>query len=309
MRERASDRRGVNRGLFSALFDDPDYQRLPAEARLVLLTARLSKQAGPGVIFRYYPEVLARQTGLSLRRVALAVQALIQDRWVEVEDGVLWVRNGLRWDPNIRLSDPKHRLGVARSLLDLPRADIVLRFCDYYEIARPFGGSSEGLGSLSRLRSKEKGVRSPYSPHASEATDPAAPDATNRSPAAAPQATREAQGPAAETPGPVPQATTARKARRPEEPSRAFEAFYAAYPRHEAKQPAWTAWCKLGLANGLIEQIMAAVPIHAERWRRLGTPADKIPLPATWLNGQRWLDRFDGPAPADPHANYPVYRP
>jgi hypothetical protein len=75
--------RGVNRSLYSAIFDDPDFQALPAEARLVLLTARLCPQAGPGAIFTCYPEVLARQTGLSARRVEAALTALEAAGWVQ----------------------------------------------------------------------------------------------------------------------------------------------------------------------------------------------------------------------------------
>lgn len=136
--------RGVNRSLYSAIFDDPDFQALPASARHVLLTARLCQQAGPGAIFTCYPEVLARQTGLTARQVEGALKALERDGWIQREGLVLWVVNGLRYDPTMHLSDTKHQKAVARSVAALPRFSIVLKFCDYYQIIRPFDGPSQG---------------------------------------------------------------------------------------------------------------------------------------------------------------------
>ena len=143
-----SDYRGVFRGLYSSLFDSPEYQALSADARLVLLTARLCKQAGPAVIFRFYPALMATQTGLKLDRVNAAVSELAAAGWVEFEAGILWVKNALRYDPSLRLADRKHVSAVVRALAELPRVAIVLRFCDYYEIARPFEGPSKGLRPL-----------------------------------------------------------------------------------------------------------------------------------------------------------------
>ena len=122
------DRRGVNRAVYSALVDDPDFQCLSSPARLVLLTARLSKQAGPGCIFRYYPEILLRQTGLSAMALTRAVADLQGAGWIECDAVVFWIRNGLRYDPTLRLADRKHRLAVERTLADLPKSEVVVNF-------------------------------------------------------------------------------------------------------------------------------------------------------------------------------------
>lgn len=140
--------RGVYRGIFSALPDDPDFQRLPPSARLVFYTVRLCKQAGPAAIFRYYPVVLAEQTGLAPKALEAALVALERGAWIEREGVILWVRNGLRYDPSVRLSDPKHRKAIERHLAELPKLDIVLRFCDYYQFARPFEGPSKTYPNL-----------------------------------------------------------------------------------------------------------------------------------------------------------------
>jgi hypothetical protein len=147
-------RRGVYRGLFSSLLDDPDYQQLTSYARLVLLTLRLCVQAGAAAIFRAYPAVIAEQTGLKLETVNQAMEELASSPsterpWILREGGIVWVRNALRYDPNLRLADPKHRKSVERALSGLPRLGIVAKFCEYYEIASPFEGPGETLGGRS----------------------------------------------------------------------------------------------------------------------------------------------------------------
>jgi hypothetical protein len=171
--------RGVYRGIFSALPDDPEFQQLPANARLALYTVRLCRQAGPAAIFRYYPAVLAAQTGLSPKALEAALTALEAGRWIEREGVVLWVRNGLRYDPHVRLADPKQRKGILAHVASLPKLQIVLNFCDYYELPRPFEGPSEGLRIRDRDRDKKKleETRVPSttpptpSPHAEEAVE------------------------------------------------------------------------------------------------------------------------------------------
>jgi hypothetical protein len=126
--------RGVHRGIYCVLVDGPDFQALAPVTRHVFLTARLSPQAGPACIFRYYPEVLPVQTGWPRRKVERALRELIETGWAQLEDGILWLINGLRYDPTIRLSNPKHRAAVLRAIKGLPHRPIVARFCQYYNL-------------------------------------------------------------------------------------------------------------------------------------------------------------------------------
>jgi hypothetical protein len=147
-------RRGVYRGVFSSLIEDPDYQRLTPPARLVLLTLRLCTQAGAAAIFRVYVSMLAEQTGLEVMDVEKALGELAcspspEKPWIYQEGPIIWVRNALRYDPNLRLADDKHRKSVERAVAALPRLGIVAKFCRYYQIASPFDGAGEGLGSPS----------------------------------------------------------------------------------------------------------------------------------------------------------------
>ncbi|HYE92109.1 MAG TPA: conserved phage C-terminal domain-containing protein [Terriglobales bacterium] len=122
--------------MYSRIFDDPDYQRLSPRAKLTLLTARQCEQAGPGAIFRYYPELLARQTGFSVKQVMDALDELDRECWTIHDEQVLWVRNGLRYDPT-GLRSPDYRKAVETWVADLPKSRVVLSFCDYYQIAHP----------------------------------------------------------------------------------------------------------------------------------------------------------------------------
>ena len=146
--------RGVYRGLYSSLFDDPDFQRLSSNARLAFLTIRLCRDTGPAAIFRYYHEVLMAQTGLSGPALMKAMRELSETLWIAIEGPIVWVRNGLRYDPMMKPeSNELHRTAVTRHVKSLPRLQIVLTFCNYYGLPRPFDTLS--IGSRVPLASEE----------------------------------------------------------------------------------------------------------------------------------------------------------
>jgi hypothetical protein len=80
-----------------------------------------------------------------------------------------------------------------------------------------------------------------------------------------------------------------------------FENFYQAYPRHNARKDAVKAWVQIA-GDSHFEQIMIAVEAQkksVEAW--INGDMKHIPLPASWLRGERWKDEFDGqvnPKPA-----------
>lgn len=68
-----------------------------------------------------------------------------------------------------------------------------------------------------------------------------------------------------------------------------FKRFYDAYPRHEGRKPAKRAWDKLKPSEELIEAIIS----HVEKRKKTnwnGKDKTFIPLPATFLNQERWTD-------------------
>lgn len=76
-----------------------------------------------------------------------------------------------------------------------------------------------------------------------------------------------------------------------------FETFWATYPKREAKKDAQKAWAAL-----TAEQRFAAihaVPVHVRYWTAAGRTKQYMPLPATWLRGERWTDELEMPEPKD----------
>ena len=69
-----------------------------------------------------------------------------------------------------------------------------------------------------------------------------------------------------------------------------FDRFWLAYPKHQSKPQAFKAFCKLNPDDELMNQILKAIEQQkqSEQWTKDG--GQFIPLPATWLNNQRWED-------------------
>ena len=69
-----------------------------------------------------------------------------------------------------------------------------------------------------------------------------------------------------------------------------FEAFYAVYPRHQGKKDALKAFQALAPDDDAFAEIMDGLTrrIQSKEWRLGGQQF--IPLPATFLRGERWKD-------------------
>lgn len=69
-----------------------------------------------------------------------------------------------------------------------------------------------------------------------------------------------------------------------------FDAFWAKYPRHDAKKDAQKAWLRLNPSPELVQKIVAALAwqVFKADWQK--DDGQFIPLPGTWLRGERWED-------------------
>lgn len=90
-------------------------------------------------------------------------------------------------------------------------------------------------------------------------------------------------------------APTARVHAHPEDPT--FDEFWAAYPRRRAKARARKAWAA-ATRKAPTETILAA--LQAQLPDLTNRPPDKIPYPATWLNGDSWTDELPTTATVHP---------
>lgn len=78
-----------------------------------------------------------------------------------------------------------------------------------------------------------------------------------------------------------------------------FEAFWKAYPRKADRKKAIRAWDKLKPDRALCETMNRALTLQkrSAQWQKEG--GAYIPMPSTWLNGQRWTDAAPPPGPPD----------
>ena len=74
-----------------------------------------------------------------------------------------------------------------------------------------------------------------------------------------------------------------------------FTDFYALYPRKEAKKDALKAWGQI--TEFQRQKALNTIEFHVKRWEMLGTSKEFIPLPSSWLRGERFDDEVELPQP------------
>lgn len=89
----------------------------------------------------------------------------------------------------------------------------------------------------------------------------------------------------------------------PEAIAPGFDAFYQDYPRHIGKAAARRAWTS-ATKRAPAALIAAKARAFSADCANKGTEPKFIPHPATWLNGDRWLDEPDRQHGADAFLNF-----
>jgi hypothetical protein len=82
-----------------------------------------------------------------------------------------------------------------------------------------------------------------------------------------------------------------------------FQEFYARYPRKKAPAAATRAW-RSAVQKAPEGEILAALLRQLPELTR--RPADRVPYPATWLNGEHWRNEPDDAHSEDPYAAWPT---
>jgi uncharacterized protein YdaU (DUF1376 family) len=71
-----------------------------------------------------------------------------------------------------------------------------------------------------------------------------------------------------------------------------FEIFWKAYPRKEGKKPCWEWWTQHKPDDLLVGRMLAKIE-QAQQTKKWKDESGKfIPMPATWLNQERWDDEY-----------------
>ena len=131
-------KRGEYAAVHTALLDDPDFQRLSPEAKLLWYSLRLMLGASGIALVRGWKTVLPEVTGID--SVNGHLEELTSGGWLNQQQNVLWLRNVLRFNPNLNLSHDKHLTGVSKHIAGLPKLAIVNAFAEYYDLEEPFPG-------------------------------------------------------------------------------------------------------------------------------------------------------------------------
>ncbi len=88
-----------------------------------------------------------------------------------------------------------------------------------------------------------------------------------------------------------------------------FIAWYQKFPRREARADAWKAWRQTEGVRPALDVLITAVARQTLELDWCRERRRFIPLPATWLRGQRWDDDFDVPEAVLPAKPLPKLDP
>jgi hypothetical protein len=137
--------KGTYRSVYSAIWDDPEFQAFDPLEKSVFLLLRTCRDCHFSCIFVCYLSMIYdRMPGVDRDRIDEAVQTLIRAGWIVYERPVLWIVKGLRNDPNYVPGNDKQAKGAASHLRTLPKLQVVIDFAKFYGIDAPFDASSVG---------------------------------------------------------------------------------------------------------------------------------------------------------------------
>jgi len=138
--------RAFFRAFYHSLLDDDDFQKLSPEARWLFVCCRTSRVCNIASIYLCDEGTfvtLSAETGFNIEKVKDIIFGELSDaKWVIYERPILWLKNGLKYDPFVKLNNEKHQVGVLNVLKSLPKREIIITFCDYYNLAYPFDRES-----------------------------------------------------------------------------------------------------------------------------------------------------------------------
>lgn len=126
--------KGTYRSIYSAIWEDPEFQSFGPDMMLVFLSLRTGRECNFPCIFPFYLGTLSERMKLPQEKIDAAFNALIEAGWIAYERPILWIRKGLRNDPNFVPQNSKQIYGISNILNSLPKLDIVKEFATYYQI-------------------------------------------------------------------------------------------------------------------------------------------------------------------------------
>lgn len=149
--------KGSYRSIYSALWDDPEFQGFPAATQLVFLHLRTCPECNWPCIFPFYQSTLyERLQSVRTSDITKAWDTLCHppshpsSPWIIYERPLLWIVKGMKNEPSFSPTNPNHVSGVISLLRSLPKLGIINRFAEYYgldlKVAVPGNGIGDAMG-------------------------------------------------------------------------------------------------------------------------------------------------------------------
>jgi hypothetical protein len=127
--------RGNFRPVYTSIWDDEDFKSFDSDTKVVFFNLRTSRFGNWPCIYVMYPENVAAQTGIPLKKVMGSLMTLSMRSWIAHVPPVVWIVKGLRNDPNWNSGNPKQVKGIEDQLRSLPKSPLVARFCKFYGLS------------------------------------------------------------------------------------------------------------------------------------------------------------------------------
>lgn len=125
--------KGQYRSVYSAVWDDPEFQAFTSTAKLIFFCLRTSASCNfPCIYSHYHSMIHERLPDLIDEVIDKGIHDLIDAGWIKYERPVLWIVKGLLNEPNYVPKNEKQRSGIMRILKGFPKLKIVNDFREYY---------------------------------------------------------------------------------------------------------------------------------------------------------------------------------
>jgi hypothetical protein len=130
---------GSYKPLFSVIWDHPDFQNLTPEAQRLFLFLRTNRHVNFICLYLIYPDTIHRALNPSGGRgigrgIDRAMLELIEQKWIDYVEPVIFVVNGLKYSGNCFPPNANQLKGVEGLLKSIPKNPLKEKFLDYYGI-------------------------------------------------------------------------------------------------------------------------------------------------------------------------------
>jgi hypothetical protein len=125
--------KGSYRSVYSAIWDDPEFQGFDLLTRQTFLYLRTSKDCNFPCIYVFYPSILSEYFhGVKQVTLDRVWDTLYDTQWIRYERPILWIVKGLKNEPNYSEKSDQQRTGIVNILKTLPKLNIINEFAEYY---------------------------------------------------------------------------------------------------------------------------------------------------------------------------------